>query len=125
MPKVSNVLACLKMWVRPGKCEKLKWECSPTGRPAKLLDKPWASKTGLPSLTHGPTRFATLKKTFGLNGTLRRSITKDLAAKEFSVVINVHYNCWNNADVNVDDGKVVFVPWVETDFRTGEDPWWA
>ncbi|PON66960.1 Rieske iron-sulfur protein [Trema orientale] len=30
-----------------------------------------------------------------------------------------------HADVNVDDGKVVFVPWVETDFRTGEDPWWA
>lgn len=29
------------------------------------------------------------------------------------------------AHVDVDDGKVVFVPWVETDFRTGEDPWWA
>ncbi|KAG7022892.1 Cytochrome b6-f complex iron-sulfur subunit, chloroplastic [Cucurbita argyrosperma subsp. argyrosperma] len=26
---------------------------------------------------------------------------------------------------DVDDGKVVFVPWVETDFRTGENPWWA
>ncbi|XP_073155487.1 cytochrome b6-f complex iron-sulfur subunit 1, chloroplastic [Henckelia pumila] len=26
---------------------------------------------------------------------------------------------------DVDDGKVLFVPWVETDFRTGEDPWWA
>ncbi|KAK7290940.1 hypothetical protein RIF29_05743 [Crotalaria pallida] len=26
---------------------------------------------------------------------------------------------------DVDDGKVVFVPWVETDFRTGEAPWWA
>ncbi|KAJ1700752.1 hypothetical protein LUZ63_000531 [Rhynchospora breviuscula] len=26
---------------------------------------------------------------------------------------------------DVDDGKVVLVPWVETDFRTGEDPWWA
>ena len=25
----------------------------------------------------------------------------------------------------IDDGKVVSVPWVETDFRTGEDPWWA
>jgi len=25
---------------------------------------------------------------------------------------------------DVDDGKVLFVPWVETDFRTGEDPWW-
>ncbi|XP_031503665.1 cytochrome b6-f complex iron-sulfur subunit, chloroplastic [Nymphaea colorata] len=30
-----------------------------------------------------------------------------------------------HVDVNVDDGKVVFVPWVETDFRTGEAPWWA
>ncbi|XP_008812856.2 cytochrome b6-f complex iron-sulfur subunit, chloroplastic isoform X2 [Phoenix dactylifera] len=27
--------------------------------------------------------------------------------------------------VDIDDGKVLFVPWVETDFRTGEDPWWA
>lgn len=26
---------------------------------------------------------------------------------------------------DVDDGKVVLVPWVETDFRTGEDPWWS
>jgi hypothetical protein len=26
--------------------------------------------------------------------------------------------------VDVDDGKVLFVPWAETDFRTGEDPWW-
>ncbi|CAK9161613.1 unnamed protein product [Ilex paraguariensis] len=26
---------------------------------------------------------------------------------------------------DIDEGKVVFVPWVETDFRTGEDPWWA
>jgi cytochrome b6-f complex iron-sulfur subunit len=24
---------------------------------------------------------------------------------------------------DVDDGKVVFVPWTETDFRTGENPW--
>ena len=23
---------------------------------------------------------------------------------------------------SIDDGKVVFVPWVETDFRTGEGP---
>ena len=30
-----------------------------------------------------------------------------------------------HCDVNIEDGKVVFVPWVETDFRTGEDPWWA
>ncbi|XP_039141104.1 cytochrome b6-f complex iron-sulfur subunit, chloroplastic [Dioscorea cayenensis subsp. rotundata] len=30
------------------------------------------------------------------------------------------------AHVDVDDdNKVVFVPWVETDFRTGEDPWWS
>ncbi|KAK9085044.1 hypothetical protein Sjap_025455 [Stephania japonica] len=29
------------------------------------------------------------------------------------------------AHADVDDGKVLFVPWVETDFRTGEDPWWA
>ncbi|OAY82086.1 Cytochrome b6-f complex iron-sulfur subunit, chloroplastic [Ananas comosus] len=26
---------------------------------------------------------------------------------------------------DIDDGKVLFVPWVETDFRTGEDPWWT
>lgn len=26
---------------------------------------------------------------------------------------------------DVDDDKVILVPWVETDFRTGEDPWWA
>ncbi|KAF1887088.1 hypothetical protein Lal_00046326 [Lupinus albus] len=26
---------------------------------------------------------------------------------------------------DVDSGKVLFVPWVETDFRTGEAPWWA
>ncbi|TKY66910.1 Cytochrome b6-f complex iron-sulfur subunit [Spatholobus suberectus] len=26
---------------------------------------------------------------------------------------------------DVDDGKVVSVPWVETDFRTGDAPWWA
>ncbi|XP_047306926.1 cytochrome b6-f complex iron-sulfur subunit, chloroplastic [Impatiens glandulifera] len=29
-----------------------------------------------------------------------------------------------HADVN-EDGKVLFVPWVETDFRTGEAPWWS
>ncbi|KAK7401995.1 hypothetical protein VNO78_13917 [Psophocarpus tetragonolobus] len=29
------------------------------------------------------------------------------------------------AHCDVDDGKVVFVPWVETDFRTGDAPWWA
>jgi cytochrome b6-f complex iron-sulfur subunit len=28
------------------------------------------------------------------------------------------------ADVT-DDDKVVFTPWTETDFRTGEKPWWA
>ncbi|KAJ7981377.1 Cytochrome b6-f complex iron-sulfur subunit [Quillaja saponaria] len=30
-----------------------------------------------------------------------------------------------HADINIDDGKLVFVPWVETDFRTGDAPWWA
>ncbi|KAJ0715592.1 putative plastoquinol--plastocyanin reductase [Helianthus annuus] len=29
------------------------------------------------------------------------------------------------AHADLDDGKVVFVPWVETDFRTGEAPWWS
>ncbi|KAJ4980318.1 hypothetical protein NE237_031155 [Protea cynaroides] len=29
------------------------------------------------------------------------------------------------AHADIDDGKVIFVPWVETDFRTGEAPWWA
>ncbi|KMZ63328.1 Plastoquinol--plastocyanin reductase [Zostera marina] len=29
------------------------------------------------------------------------------------------------AHADIDDGKVVFVPWVETDFRTGEEPWWS
>ncbi|CAA6656634.1 unnamed protein product [Spirodela intermedia] len=29
------------------------------------------------------------------------------------------------AHADVDDDKVIFVPWVETDFRTGEAPWWA
>lgn len=30
------------------------------------------------------------------------------------------------AHANIDDDdKVVFVPWVETDFRTGEAPWWG
>lgn len=26
---------------------------------------------------------------------------------------------------NVEENKVSFTPWTETDFRTGEDPWWA
>ena len=26
---------------------------------------------------------------------------------------------------NVQDDKVVFTPWTETDFRTGEEPWWS
>ncbi|GJU90015.1 DEAD-box ATP-dependent RNA helicase 31-like protein [Tanacetum coccineum] len=30
-----------------------------------------------------------------------------------------------HADVSIDDGKVVFVPWTETDFRTGDAPWWS
>lgn len=29
------------------------------------------------------------------------------------------------AHADIDDGKVVFVPWVETDFRTGDAPWWS
>ncbi|KAJ4729921.1 Cytochrome b6-f complex iron-sulfur subunit [Melia azedarach] len=29
------------------------------------------------------------------------------------------------AHANIEDGKVVFVPWTETDFRTGDAPWWA
>ncbi|KAK7272332.1 hypothetical protein RJT34_28856 [Clitoria ternatea] len=29
------------------------------------------------------------------------------------------------AHCDIDDGKVLFVPWVETDFRTGDAPWWA
>jgi cytochrome b6-f complex iron-sulfur subunit len=24
-----------------------------------------------------------------------------------------------------EDGKVIFAPWTETDFRTGENPWWT
>ena len=26
---------------------------------------------------------------------------------------------------NVQDDKISFTPWTETDFRTGDDPWWA
>jgi cytochrome b6-f complex iron-sulfur subunit len=29
-----------------------------------------------------------------------------------------------HADVT-EDGKIALTPWTETDFRTGEDPWWA
>ena len=29
------------------------------------------------------------------------------------------------AHADIDDDKVLFVPWVETDFRTGDAPWWA
>ncbi|PWA77501.1 cytochrome b6-f complex iron-sulfur subunit, chloroplastic [Artemisia annua] len=29
------------------------------------------------------------------------------------------------ARVDIDDGKVVFAPWRETDFRTGDAPWWS
>ncbi|WCJ37648.1 Cytochrome b6-f complex iron-sulfur subunit [Euphorbia peplus] len=29
------------------------------------------------------------------------------------------------AHADIDDGKVLFVPWAETDFRTGEAPWWS
>ncbi|MCU0550772.1 MAG: cytochrome b6-f complex iron-sulfur subunit [Leptolyngbya sp. Prado105] len=26
---------------------------------------------------------------------------------------------------SVDNDKIAFTPWTETDFRTGDDPWWA
>ncbi len=29
------------------------------------------------------------------------------------------------AHASVEDDKVTFTPWTETDFRTGDDPWWA
>ncbi|CAK9189766.1 unnamed protein product [Sphagnum troendelagicum] len=29
------------------------------------------------------------------------------------------------AHVDVAEGKVLFSPWTETDFRTGENPWWS
>jgi cytochrome b6-f complex iron-sulfur subunit len=29
-----------------------------------------------------------------------------------------------NADVN-DEGKIVFTPWKDTDFRTNKEPWWT
>ena len=29
------------------------------------------------------------------------------------------------AHTNVEDDAVVFTPWTETDFRTGEQPWWS
>lgn len=29
------------------------------------------------------------------------------------------------AHADITDGKVLFVPWTETDFRTGEAPWWS
>ena len=29
------------------------------------------------------------------------------------------------AHCDVDDGKVLLSPWTETDFRTGEAPWWS
>ncbi|KAI8009932.1 hypothetical protein LOK49_LG06G00656 [Camellia lanceoleosa] len=29
------------------------------------------------------------------------------------------------AHADIDDGNVLFIPWVETDFRTVEAPWWA
>ncbi|MEB3355922.1 MAG: cytochrome b6-f complex iron-sulfur subunit [Synechococcales bacterium] len=29
-----------------------------------------------------------------------------------------------HADIN-DDGKVALTPWTETDFRTGDKPWWS
>lgn len=29
------------------------------------------------------------------------------------------------AHANTQDDKVVLSPWTETDFRTGEEPWWS
>ncbi|GLU06546.1 hypothetical protein SLE2022_235720 [Rubroshorea leprosula] len=29
------------------------------------------------------------------------------------------------AHADIDDEKVVYIPWVEIDFRTGDAPWWA
>ncbi len=29
------------------------------------------------------------------------------------------------AHADIQDDKVVLTPWTETDFRTGDDPWWA
>jgi len=29
------------------------------------------------------------------------------------------------AHTKVDDDKIVLTPWTETDFRTGEEAWWA
>jgi cytochrome b6-f complex iron-sulfur subunit len=29
------------------------------------------------------------------------------------------------AHASIEDDKISFTPWTETDFRTGEDPWWA
>ena len=29
-----------------------------------------------------------------------------------------------HADVSEEDDKLIFSPWTETDFRTGEEPWW-
>ncbi|KAK2984731.1 hypothetical protein RJ640_004556 [Escallonia rubra] len=29
------------------------------------------------------------------------------------------------AHADIDEGKVLFVPWTETDFRTGDAPWWS
>jgi cytochrome b6-f complex iron-sulfur subunit len=29
------------------------------------------------------------------------------------------------AHTNVNDDKIVLTPWTETDFRTGEEPWWS
>lgn len=29
------------------------------------------------------------------------------------------------AHTNVEDDTVTFTPWTETDFRTGEEPWWS
>jgi cytochrome b6-f complex iron-sulfur subunit len=67
---------------------------------------------------------------------LSLSFTKRMATSCISSLLScslcANYTCYLHlvqslalAHADIDDGKVVFVPWVETDFRTGEEPWWA
>lgn len=50
-------------------------------------------------------------------GSFHSTLSWDLFGKKWQSLALAH--------VDIDDGKVVFVPWVETDFRTGDAPWWA
>lgn len=45
--------------------------------------------------------------------------------KTWKLSIRIYLQSLALAHADIDDGKVVFVPWVETDFRTGDTPWWA